>query len=95
MGWLEGQVAIVTGGASGLGRAIVERFIGEGARVGVLDRAKEKSEQLQSELGDRVLTVLGDVTALEDNQRVVDATVRRFGKLDCFVGNAGIWDFST
>jgi len=95
MGWLEGQVAIVTGGASGLGRAIVERFVGEGARVGVLDRAEQKSEQLQRELGDRVLAVLGDVTSLEDNQRAVDATVRRFGKLDCFVGNAGIWDFST
>ena len=95
MGWLEGQVAIVTGGASGLGRAIVERFIGEGARVGVLDRAKQKSEQLQRDLGDSVLTVLGDVTSLEDNQRVVDSTVRRFGKLDCLVGNAGIWDFST
>ena len=70
MGWLEGQVAIVTGGASGLGRAIVERFVGEGARVGVLDRAMQKSKQLQRELGDPVITVNGDVTALEDNQRV-------------------------
>ena len=39
MGWLEGQVALVTGGASGLGRAVVDRFVQEGARVAVLDRS--------------------------------------------------------
>jgi len=95
MGWLEGQVALVTGGASGLGRAIVERFIAEGALVGVLDRAKERTEQLHADLGDAIATTVGDVTSLADNRRAVDATVRRFGKLDCFIGNAGIWDFST
>ena len=95
MGWLERQVALVTGGASGLGRAIVERFISEGARVGVLDRAKERSEQLQAELGDATAITVGDVTSLIDNHRAVEATVHRFGKLDCFIGNAGIWDFST
>lgn len=95
MGWLEGQVALITGGASGLGRALVERFLAEGARVGVLDRAKERSEQLQADFGDSVIPVVGDVTSLEDNRRAVEATGERFGKLDCFVGNAGIWDFST
>ncbi|MGH7863587.1 MAG: 3-(cis-5,6-dihydroxycyclohexa-1,3-dien-1-yl)propanoate dehydrogenase [Candidatus Binataceae bacterium] len=95
MGWLDGQVALVTGGASGLGRAIVERFIEEGARVAVLDRARERSEQLQRELGDRVTAEVGDVTSLADNHRAVESAVNRFGKLDCFIGNAGIWDFST
>ena len=94
MGWLDSKVALVTGGASGLGRAIVERFVQEGARVAILDRARERSEALASQLGSNVAAIVGDVTMLADNRRAVDETVRRFGKLDCFVGNAGIWDFN-
>ncbi|HYL59754.1 MAG TPA: 3-(cis-5,6-dihydroxycyclohexa-1,3-dien-1-yl)propanoate dehydrogenase, partial [Candidatus Acidoferrales bacterium] len=94
MGWLEGKVALVTGGASGLGRAIVERFIEEGARVAVLDRSRERSDELATRLGANVAAVVGDVTALADNRRAVAEAVARFGRLDCFVGNAGIWDFS-
>jgi cis-2,3-dihydrobiphenyl-2,3-diol dehydrogenase len=94
MGWLDGRVALVTGGASGLGRAIVERFLNEGAQVGVLDRNRERSSQLRAELGDSVTATVGDVTSLEDNSRAVTETVERFGRLDCLVGNAGIWDFS-
>jgi cis-2,3-dihydrobiphenyl-2,3-diol dehydrogenase len=94
MGWLENKVALVTGGASGLGRAIVERFIEEGAHVGILDRARERGAEMAKRLGDRVEVVTGDVTVLADNHRAVAETVRRFGRLDCFVGNAGIWDFS-
>ena len=94
MGWLDSKVALVTGGASGLGRTIVERFVQEGARVAILDRARERSEALASQLGSNVAAIVGDVTMLADNRRAVDETVRRFGKLDCFVGNAGIWDFN-
>jgi len=94
MGWLDNKVALVTGGASGLGRAIVERFVQEGARVAILDRARERAEALASQLGSNVAAIVGDVTVLADNQRAVDETVKRFGKLDCLVGNAGIWDFN-
>ena len=94
MGQLEGQVALVTGGASGLGKAIVERFLQEGARVGILDRAKERTEALRKELGDRVAATVGDVTLLADNRRAVADTVGKFGRLDCFIGNAGVWDFN-
>ncbi len=94
MGWLEGKVALVTGGASGLGRAIVERFVAEGARVAILDRSRERSEELAKSLGPNVAATIGDVTILADNQRAVSDTVKRFGQLDCFVGNAGIWDFN-
>src|SRR5437016_841235 len=94
MGWLENRVALVTGGASGLGRAIVERFIEEGANVGVLDRAHERAAELVKQFGNRVEAVIGDVRMLADNERAVAETIRRFGRLDCFVGNAGIWDFN-
>jgi 2,3-dihydroxy-2,3-dihydrophenylpropionate dehydrogenase len=94
MGWLEGQVALVTGGGSGLGRAIVKRFVAEGARVGVLERVSEKLATLEAEFGENVVGTLGDVTKLADNERAVHDTVARFGRLDCFVANAGIWDFS-
>lgn len=94
MGWLENKVALVTGGASGLGRAIVERFIDEGAHVAILDRARERCAEMAKRFGDRVEAVAGDVTVLADNHRAVAETIGRFGRLDCFVGNAGIWDFN-
>lgn len=94
MGWLDGYVALVTGGGSGIGRAVVKRFLSEGALgVGVLVRSEEHVESLQREFGDRVEVVRGDVRSGADNQAVVDATVARFGKLDTLVGNAGVWDF--
>lgn len=91
-GRLAGEVILVTGGGSGLGRAVVERFLAEGARVGVLERSAEKVAQLAADFGDRVVAVQGDVRSLDDNRRAVADTVARFGKLDCFVGNAAIWD---
>jgi len=92
---LEGQSALVTGGASGLGRAIVARFVLEGAYVTVLDRNAEALRSLASEYRGRVATVVGDVRSLESNRQAVALAVESFGKLDTFIGNAGIWDFST
>ncbi|SFS93117.1 3-(cis-5,6-dihydroxycyclohexa-1,3-dien-1-yl)propanoate dehydrogenase [Halostagnicola kamekurae] len=92
MGWLDNQVTLVTGGGSGLGRAVVERFIDEGASVGVLDIDEQRLEDLESEFGDDVVTVAGDVTSIADNERAVSETVDTFGKLDVFVGNAGVFD---
>src|ERR1700720_1908113 len=92
MGWLDGQVALVSGGGSGIGRAVVARFIAEGARVGVLDRVAARAEELRTEFGDAAVAVTGDVTQLEDNKRAVAETVGAFGRLDVFVGNAGVFD---
>src|SRR5438128_502994 len=92
MGWLDDQVALVTGGGSGIGRGIVARFLAEGARVGVLERFPDRVEQLRADFGTAVYPVQGDVTRLEDNQRAVAETVRAFGQLDIFVGNAGVFD---
>ena len=92
MGWLKGEVALITGGGSGLGWALVERFLEEGAHVGVLQRSQSKVDALKERFGDQIVAVAGDVANYADNVRAVQATVERFGKLDCFIGNAGIWD---
>ncbi|MGH7753276.1 MAG: 3-(cis-5,6-dihydroxycyclohexa-1,3-dien-1-yl)propanoate dehydrogenase [Gemmatimonadales bacterium] len=92
MGWLDGNVALVTGGGSGIGRALVARFIEEGARVGVLERVPARLAELRADFGDDVVAVPGDVTRREDNARAVAETVRAFGRLDTFVGNAGVFD---
>ena len=93
MGWLEGEVAIVTGGGSGLGRALVERFLAEGARVGGLERDAAKAARLEADFPGRVVAVAGDVTRYEDNATVVERTVGAFGRLDTFIGNAGVFDY--
>ena len=94
MSRLENQSILVTGGASGLGLAVVERLIEEGASVGVLDRSAEGCADLESRFEDRVIGTVGDVREYEDNERAVAACVDRFGKLDCAIGNAGIWDYN-
>ncbi|ARV80196.1 3-(cis-5,6-dihydroxycyclohexa-1,3-dien-1-yl)propanoate dehydrogenase [Mycobacterium sp. 050128] len=92
MGWLDGRVALVTGGGSGIGLAVVERFLAEGAQVAVLDRSKDNIEELKYRHPGMVALV-GDVTVFGDNQQAVATTVSAFGKLDVFVGNAGIFDY--
>ena len=92
MGWLDGQVALVTGGGSGIGQAIVTRFVQEGARVGVMDRVTARVDELQTDLGKSVVAIGGDVVRLDDNKRAVATTVDAFGQLDIFVGNAGVFD---
>jgi NAD(P)-dependent dehydrogenase (short-subunit alcohol dehydrogenase family) len=92
MGWLDNQVALVTGAGSGVGRGIVARFLAEGARVGVLERHADRVEQLRKDFGQALCAVQGDVSRLEDNQRAVAEAVRAFGQLDIFVGNAGVFD---
>jgi len=94
MGVLAGEVVLITGGGSGLGRALVERFVEEGARVAVLDKAPERIADLCERHPEAIEAVSGDVRRLADNQRAVEAALARFGKLDCAIGNAGIWDFS-
>ncbi|MGQ0696887.1 MAG: 3-(cis-5,6-dihydroxycyclohexa-1,3-dien-1-yl)propanoate dehydrogenase [Panacagrimonas sp.] len=93
MGWLENSVALITGGGSGLGRALVERFIKEGANVGVLESNAQRADEIASAFGARVTVTVGDVTRYADNAKAVEQTVAKFGKLDTFIANAGIFDF--
>lgn len=92
MGWLEGDVAVVTGGGSGIGRAVVERYVEEGARVVVADVSSERLAEVQAELGDRVTTIVTDVRDHAQNAAAVAKAVDTFGKLDIFVANAGMGD---
>jgi NAD(P)-dependent dehydrogenase (short-subunit alcohol dehydrogenase family) len=94
MNWLDDDVALVTGGGSGIGLAVVRRFLAEGARgVGVMLRDPDRARALEQEFGARVHTSLGDVRRPEDHARAVAGTVASFGKLDTLVANAGVWDF--
>lgn len=90
MGQLEGKTAVVTGGANGIGRAVVSAFVAEGARVAVLDCDEAGLESLALEHGDAVITLAGRVETLTANQRAVEAATKAFGRLDVFVGNVGV-----
>lgn len=94
MGRLEGYSALVTGGGKGIGRAVVDRFVAEGARVVVLVRTGSDAEALAAQHGERIACVTGDVRNWQDNVAAVELAVTRFGKLDVLVPNAGVYDFS-
>jgi len=91
-GWLTGKVVLITGAGSGIGRAITERFINEGAKIVALDRSEEKLDGLVTDFGNSVAAVRGNVTLLEDNERAVAKALDSFDRLDVFVGNAGVFD---
>jgi NAD(P)-dependent dehydrogenase (short-subunit alcohol dehydrogenase family) len=95
MAWLTDQVVALTGGGSGLGRALVDTLVEEGARVAVLEFSAPKAAALRAETdSDRVLVVEGDATTYAANRAVVDAADAAWGRLDCFIANAGVWDFN-
>ena len=90
---LEGKVALVTGGASGIGRGICIRFAEEGADVAIADVNRAGAEETAAEvrrLDARALVIESDVTSKADCDRMVQETVDTLGKLDIFVANAGI-----
>jgi NAD(P)-dependent dehydrogenase (short-subunit alcohol dehydrogenase family) len=88
MGRLDGKVAVITGAASGIGRASAKRFATEGASVVVVDLADEPGEALAAEIGG--LYVHADVTDAKDVDAMYDAAIDRFGTLDVCFNNAGI-----
>ena len=87
---MAGKVAIVTGGASGLGRGIVEKFASEGANVVVADVNDDAGEDVAAQCGDRAWFYHADVADETDVEGLVRAAVERFGRLDVMVNNAGI-----
>lgn len=99
---LGGRFAVVTGGAQGIGRAIVERFLDSGAAVAIWDRDLKFAEKTAAELKSKgkVAAFAADVTKAADVESARDATLKAFGRIDILVNNAGIsgpnvktWDY--
>jgi NAD(P)-dependent dehydrogenase (short-subunit alcohol dehydrogenase family) len=86
---LENQVAVVTGGAQGIGAGIVRRFIQEGARVVFSDLLAGKGGALEVELGQNASFYQADATSPSDCEALMNFAVERFGGLNCIVNNAG------
>lgn len=88
---LDGKAIVVTGGASGIGRAVVERLLAEGARVALVDVDEAAVRATVDSLGgERLLGVAADVSSVADTDRYVAAAVERFGRVDGLHANAGI-----
>ena len=91
---LEGKVALITGGTSGIGSATAIRFAGEGAAVAITGRNAERGEQVVQEIianGGEALFIRSDVRRAEDCRNAVDQTLERFGKIDVLFNNAGVF----
>lgn len=95
-GWLSGQSVLITGGGSGIGRAVAERFVKEGASVVITgrDQAKLDAVAAQSPVPGKIIGFEADARDTEQMHAAVEHTVERFGKLDTLIPNAGIWDFN-
>ena len=89
---LQDKVAIVTGGARGIGAAIVERYVAEGARVVVADISLAQAQETAGRHGDRAIAIALDVTSLASIEACVEAVVAHWGGVDILVNNAGVFD---
>ena len=87
---LNNKVAVVTGGNSGIGLATVKLFLAEGAKVVFTGRRQQALDEVSKELKGDFLALRSDASSIEDNQELIKATVRKFGKIDILFLNAGI-----
>ena len=96
MGQLDNKTAIITGGGTGIGRAIAKRFHDEGAFVTIVGRRNEKlieSLKVISQRGERVLSLPADVTVEKDIKGMLASAVEKMGRIDILVNNAGVMRF--
>ena len=92
MSEFEGNVAIVTGASSGIGKATATLLAERGARVAIFARSAEKLQQIAAGAPERIVAVAGDVTHPDDIERLFSITESRFGNCDVLVNNAGMID---
>ncbi len=93
MGKLEGKVAVITGGASGIGRGVARLFAQEGAKVGIFDLDRPGAEKVAAEIaavGGKAAVAAGDVSSEEDVKNGLTSLVAELGEVDIMVNNAGI-----
>ncbi|UCG09614.1 MAG: 3-hydroxyacyl-CoA dehydrogenase [Desulfobacterales bacterium] len=89
---VKGSVAVITGGASGLGEATVRNFVEGGGQASILDVQEEKGQRLAAELGDDVIFCMTDVTDEQSVQNAIDKTMAAFGGIHIAVNCAGVGD---
>jgi NAD(P)-dependent dehydrogenase (short-subunit alcohol dehydrogenase family) len=87
---LQGKIAVITGGSSGIGLATAKRFVKEGAYVFITGRRKAELDKAVAEIGSNVTAVQGDVSNLDDLDRLYKEVAAKKGKLDVLFANAGI-----
>jgi NAD(P)-dependent dehydrogenase (short-subunit alcohol dehydrogenase family) len=87
---LEGKLAVVTGGTSGIGLGIAKRFVSEGACVYITGRRQSQLDSAVAEIGDRATGVRGDASSLADLDALYERIGREQGHIDVLVANAGI-----
>jgi NAD(P)-dependent dehydrogenase (short-subunit alcohol dehydrogenase family) len=87
---LNGKVAIITGGGSGIGTAIAQAFVGEGAKVVIAGRDGKKLDRAAAEIGADCLAVSADVSNASNIKKLVSATIDRFKKINILVNNAAV-----
>ena len=87
---LKDKVAIITGGAGGIGYAAVKRFVEEGAKVAIFDYDQQLGEQVAQQFGEQVVFYAVDVSKLDQVKAMVEKVIAQFGKIDILVNNAGI-----
>ena len=87
---LKNRIAVVTGGAQGIGRAVTERFLASGAKVAIWDHDIDLAKSTATALGPNVAAVICDVTSPSSVQSARDTTLKAFGRVDILVNNAGI-----
>ena len=96
IGALKGKAAVITGGGSGIGKSMVERYLAEGASVVAADineaSLKALLEELEPEYGDKLKILKVNVSSKEEVEAMIDYTVEAFGKVDVVINNAGILD---
>ena len=88
---LDGKVAVVTGASTGIGRAVARELIGQGARVVIAARSRERLDEAAAALGPGCAAVVADVTRADDVRQLVDGTLGSHGGIDILVANAGVY----
>ncbi|MFD2616102.1 SDR family NAD(P)-dependent oxidoreductase [Terrilactibacillus laevilacticus] len=93
MGKFEGKIALVTGGTSGIGLATAQKFVNEGAYVYITGRRQNELDKAVNQIGKNVTGVQGDISKIEDLDKLYDIIKQEKGKLDILFANAGIGNF--